>query len=179
MFNTSDESDEKLVKRVQAGDSSALPKLVNRWHKEFCNKAYWLTKDRDLSKDIAQDSWKDIIAKINDLKDPQSFKSWAFRIVFSKSFDVLRYNQRKRMELNSYATNLTEDEEELVDHSDLKKKLIKDINGLPEQQQAVLRLFYVEEYSIREISKLLDISVGTIKSRLFHAREKLKRTIKK
>lgn len=179
MFNINVDSDEKLVKRVQAGDSSALPLLVKRWHKEFCNKAYWLTKDRDLSKDIAQDSWKVIVDKINDLKDPKSFKSWAFRIVFSKSFDVLRYNQRKRMELKSYAANLTEEEEEHIDTSDLKKNLIKEISGLPEQQQAVLRLFYVEEYSIREISKLLDISVGTIKSRLFHAREKLKRTIKK
>ena len=70
-------------------------------------------------------------------------------------------------------------DEEIIDNSDLKKKLIKAINGLPEQQQMVIKLFYVENYSLKQIGKLLNISVGTAKSRLFHARENLKLNIKK
>ncbi len=171
--------DTLLVRQYQSGDRSALPKLVKRWHKEFCNKAYWLTKDSDLSKDIAQDCWKIIIAKIEDLKDPKSFKSWAFRIVYSKSLDALRENQRKRIELQSYGFNQTEEEEEPIDNSDLKKNLLKAIEQLPKQQQTVLKLFYAEDYSLKEIGQFLDISIGTAKSRLFHAREKLKTIIKK
>jgi RNA polymerase sigma-70 factor (ECF subfamily) len=133
----------------------------------------------ELSKDIAQDSWRIIIDKIHDLKDPKSFKSWAYRIVYSRSLDALRYNQRKRNELQSYAFNKTEVEEESFDNSDLKKLLIKQIDSLPKQQQVVIKLFYVEEYSLKEIAELLEIAVGTAKSRLFHAREKLKITLKK
>ena len=173
------DSDEILVEQFQSGNLSALPKLVKRWHKEFCNKAYWLTKDSDLSKDIAQDCWKIIINKIQDLKDPKSFRSWAFRIVYSKSLDALRENQRKRTELKTYGLSRVEVEEEPIDNSDLKKNLLKKISELPEQQQVVLKLFYTEDYSLREIGKILNISVGTAKSRLFHAREKLKTTIKK
>lgn len=178
-MKTDSNIDTLLVKQYQDGDSTALPKLVNRWHKEFCNKAYWLTKDSNLSKDIAQDCWKIIIDKIEDLKDPKSFKSWAFRIVYSKSLDALRYNKKKRNELQSYAFNRTEVEEEIIDNSDLKKNLLKIVNELPEQQQQVIRLFYVEDYSLKEIGALLNISIGTAKSRLFHARETLKTKIKK
>ena len=172
-------SDEILVVQIQSGDRTALPKLVKRWHKEFCNKAYWLTKDSDVSKDIAQDCWNVIINKINDLKDPKSFKGWAFRIVYSKSLDALRANQRKRNELQLYAYNQSEVEEEKIPETDLKKKLLKAIAELPEQQQVVIRLFYEEDYSLNDIGELLNISIGTAKSRLFHAREKLKLNIKK
>ncbi len=179
MSRNHSDSDENLVLQIQSGNYKALPELVKRWHKEFCNKAYWLTKDTELSKDIAQDSWKTIIAKVNDLKDPKSFKSWALRIVYSKSLDALRANQRKQNELQSYANSQIDVDEEIIDNSDLKKKLIKAINGLPEQQQMVIKLFYVENYSLKQIGKLLNISVGTAKSRLFHARENLKLNIKK
>lgn len=179
MSSNNSDSDETLVLQIQSGNYKALPELVKRWHKEFCDKAYWLTKDSELSKDIAQDCWKIIIDKIDDLKDPKSFRSWALRIVYSKSLDVLRANQRNRNELQTYAYNQTDVEEVEVDNSDLKKKLIRAINELPEQQQMVIKLFYVEDYSLKDIGALLNISVGTAKSRLFHAREKLKLNIKK
>ena len=60
----------------------------------------------------------------------------------------------------------------------LKVALLDAIKQLPVQQQEVLKLFYTEDYSLKEISQLLHISVGTTKSRLFHAREKLKLILK-
>ena len=57
-------------------------------------------------------------------------------------------------------------------------ELLKAIKKLPEQQQIVIRLFYVEDYTLKEISEILNISIGTAKSRLFHAREKLKLILK-
>jgi RNA polymerase sigma factor (sigma-70 family) len=56
--------------------------------------------------------------------------------------------------------------------------LSKAIKTLPTKQQMVIKLFYVEEYSLKQISDLLNISLGTTKSRLFHAREKLKLILK-
>lgn len=66
--------DEELVEAYKAGDKSALATLVKRWHKVFCDKAYWLVKDKDAAKDIAQDSWTVIIQKIDTLNDPKQFK---------------------------------------------------------------------------------------------------------
>lgn len=166
------------MEAYQSGDSKALVTLVKRWHLVFCEKAFWIVKDSDLSKDIAQDSWQTIINKINTLRDPHSFGSWAIRIVCNKSFDALSKNNnefRKHIELQ-YEQSTFEDMHDERTH--LKKQLLKAILNLSEQHQIVIRLFYMEAYSLKEISKTLNISVGTTKSRLFHAREKLKQEIK-
>ena len=175
-FNSAE--DEQLVKQYRSGDRLALLKLVKRWHKVFCEKAYWLTKDPEASKDIAQESWNTIIDKIEQLKDVKSFRTWAFRIVFTKAMDRMRSNQRNKSNLESYYRNYEAIEEEKSDNEVLKKALLMAIKSLSVEQQIVLKLFYVEDYSLKEMSGLLKISIGTVKSRLFHARENLKEQLK-
>ncbi|TGV00294.1 RNA polymerase sigma factor [Flavivirga rizhaonensis] len=170
--------DKQLVLDYQSGNKKALVFLVKRWHKLFCKKAFYILKDADAAKDIAQDSWKTIIDKINHLKNPESFGSWALRIVYTKSLNSIKTNNKNRNELENYKyeqdiLDVNED-----DNEQLKKKLLQTVKKLPENQQVVIKLFYVEDYSLKEISDLLNISVGTAKSRLFHAREKLKLTLK-
>lgn len=171
--------DGKLVSDYQAGNLGALNLLVKNWHKAFCEKAFWVVRDVDVAKDIAQDSWKTIIAKINDLQNPESFGSWALRIVYTKSIDWVHSNKKtiKTYEDYKYKQELTTTSES-KDHEDLKRALLMAIKKLPEQQQVVISLFYVEDYSLKNISELLGISIGTAKSRLFHAREKLKTILK-
>ena len=178
MDKTELDETELLVIQYQSGDGLSLQKLVKQWHKAFCEKAFWFTKDADASKDIAQDSWKTIMNNIDTLKDPKSFKSWAFRIVFTKSMDWMRSRQKEINKLKSYHNTLEIIEEKPNDTEALKRDLLKTIKSLSNEQQMVIRLFYVEEYSLKEMSSLLETSVGTVKSRLFHAREKLKEQLK-
>lgn len=171
-------TDGLLVKQYQKGDAKALSLLVKRWHKQFCSKAFWLVKDADLAKDIAQDSWKTIIDKLNQLKEPNYFGSWALRIVYTKSLDSLKANAKQRILLEKYSYAHQLDNLTITNNSSINQKLLKAIYELPEHQQMVIRLFYVQDYSLKEISNVLDVSVGTIKSRLFHARERLKLILK-
>ncbi|MGB5499335.1 MAG: RNA polymerase sigma factor [Maribacter sp.] len=164
--------DALLVLQYQSGDKKALGMLVKRHHNRFCNHANWYLHDLDASKDVVQDCWGIIFNKLVNLRDPNSFSSWAMRIVTRKSIDYLKQKITKREKLKQYQyTNLegTKNEEntEII-------KLQQAIKSLPNNQQIVLRLFYTQEYSLIEIGNILDISVGTVKSRLFHAREKLK-----
>lgn len=170
--------DVELVKRFQSGNMDALNDLVRRWHKQFCTKAFWLVKDGDLAKDIAQDSWSIIMDKIGALKDPQSFGNWALRIVYSKSLDVLRKASKDKEKKKRYLKEHLREEVEKDDNSELEKALLIKVRQLPEHQQSVIKLFYIEEYSLKEISKILNISIGTAKSRLYHARETIKKTLK-
>ena len=94
------EIDKILVLQFQSGDKKALPELVKRWHKQFCNKAYWLVKDKNVAKDIAQVSWKTIINKIDSLNDVNSFGGWAMRIVYTKSLDWLRAEAKEKLQQN-------------------------------------------------------------------------------
>jgi len=171
--------DGKLVLGYQSGNLKALSILVKRWHLKFCKKAYWIVKDADLSKDIAQESWTTIIDKIGTLKDVYSFGGWALRIVYSKSLDALRHKSKERIKQEEFVKDeATFSEDYKEKDNQLKSKLLRAIQSLPVQQQIVIKLFYVEDYSLKEISKTLSISVGTVKSRLFHAREKLKQHLK-
>lgn len=171
-------SDSFLVLDVQSGNTKSLVLLIERWHKELCEKAYWIVKDSDLAKDIAQDCWSIVIQKIYELKDPESFGSWISRIVYRKALDNIKKSERTHDMLEQFKYQ----EETLIQENDFdtsrEKMLLIGIKLLPTGQQMVVRLFYLENYSLKEIGKLLNISIGTAKSRLFKARETLKKTLK-
>ncbi|MBD1262993.1 RNA polymerase sigma factor [Maribacter polysiphoniae] len=169
--------DALLVLQYQSGDKKALGMLVKRHHTKFCGHANWYLGDLDASKDVVQDCWGIIINKLGNLRDPNSFSSWAMRIVTRKSIDFLKQNRNKREKLRHYGYTNLEDTTNEEGNAEIIK-LQQAIKSLPNDQQIVLRLFYTQEYTLIEISNILDISVGTVKSRLFHAREKLKTILK-
>lgn len=168
--------DSLLVLQYQAGNKKALELLVNRHHKRMCRHAFWYVHDFDTSKDIVQDCWGTIIYKLHGLKDPNAFGSWAMRIVTRKSLDFLNRDSRKKEKLRQY--NPVSDDSNNQSSTTEVQQLKKAIRTLTSDQQVVLRLFYTEDYALKEIADILDISVGTVKSRLFHAREKLKTILK-
>ncbi len=165
-----------LVLRYRSGDKEALNLLVKRHHYGLCKHAYWYTKDKDAAKDIVQDCWNVIIIKMNNLRDPNGFKAWATKIVTRKTLDHMKIHKRKQEQLKEHSVVR---HTEINTHESVEIELVlKAIKQLPQDQQIVLKLFYTQEYSMKEISEILAIATGTVKSRLFHAREKLKEIIK-
>lgn len=177
-----------LVLQCRSGDKKAYSLLVKRWHQKFCKQAYWYMKDINLAKDVAQESWTVIFKKLNTLSDPNSFGSWALSIVNRKAIDALRKDSRRNENLKSYYEDVKNNDQHETNknitndnnptNSGDSKIIMRAIKELPDNQQVVLQLFYVEEYPVLEISKILNISKGTVKSRLFYAREKLKSILK-
>ncbi len=175
--------DEHLVLQCKAGQTAACALLVERWHQKLCKQAYFHTKDIDLSKDIAQDVWTIIFTKLDQLKEPEKFGSWALSITNRKAIDVLRKQVATAERLRRY-----QEQSNLIDPMDTwntaptsspsEELVLRAVNSLPTNQQQVVRLFYVQQYNLAEISALLEVSKGTVKSRLFYAREKLKEIIK-
>ena len=178
MKNKDKEIDAKLILDYQSGKSSAFIVLVKRWHVRFCKLAYFYVKDRDVAKDIAQESWTIIYNKLDDLNDPMKFKSWAISIVNRKAIDFLRVQQREQKRKAEYKATVSNNQGETEDgREEIKNILLQEIQKLSGEHQQVLQLFYVESYSLKEIGNVLEISVSTTKSRLFHAREQLKKVI--
>jgi len=165
-----------LVLQYRTGNKKALSQLVKRHHKNMCAQAYWYTKNSDVSEDIVQDCWGIIMNKLEGLREPNSFGSWALRIVTRKSLDYVNRNA-KQVKQRKTETFVDDDESDGF-NEDKRQDVRNAIARLPEEQQIVLRLFYTQEYALKEISEILEISVGTVKSRLFHAREKLKTILK-
>ena len=178
MKNKTAHTDKELIKAYVNGESKALVILVKKWHQPFCKIAFSYVKNSAIAKDIAQESWVVIVDKLDTLEDVDKFKSWAIQIVKRKALDYLRKKQRQTKHLTFYKEDVDFEENLEESTNEKKEKLRIAIKKLTLAHQQVIRLFYVEERSLTEISELLNISVGTVKSRLFHAREKLKNTIK-
>lgn len=107
----------------------------------------------------------------NRLKNKESFKSWMMRIVSNECYDLIKRKSRFDLRDNLETLNLVHIDKE---YSDLRE-IIDDLN---EEFSSVLVLFYYEDMSIKEISKVLEISEGTVKSRLSRAKSKLKVLLK-
>ncbi len=176
MSKKQNSTDSKLILEYLEGNTTVMPILVKRYHKLFCEKAYWVTKHKESAKDVAQESWVVIIDKLHTLERVDSFKAWALRIVYTKAIDAVK--SRSKLNINQSETDLTAIENANQDSNPRQTLLIRAIRQLPKQKADIIRLYYTEEYSVREISSFLDIPIGTVKSRLFKAREQLKSLLK-
>lgn len=168
--------DEYLVTSAKAGDLSAFSRLAENWQKRLLAHAYRLTGDPELARDVVQDGWADIVRGLPSLKEPSVFPAWAYRIITRRAADTISRVQRKRRTEAAYAA-----EPEARDMSANKMENFADTNplhmaieALPAKQRSVIALHYLEEFSITEISVALSVPAGTVKTRLMHARKKLR-----
>jgi len=172
--------DELLVLKCQDGDVEAFNTLVSRWHVRLRRHAWYLTDDWEAAGDVVQDAWLDITRAIRRLKDPASFRGWAYRIVGNKATDWLRRTTRQRAiasEVARQAENMGERTSRNEEENRSPSSVRQAIRGLPSGSQQILSMKYLDQMSIREIAEALDVPTGTVKSRLYHAREQLKHVL--
>ena len=161
--------DEWLVMQAQDGDMKAYSILIKRWHPKMLSHAYRMTKDSEVAKDIAQESWRVITSKLGNLKSPRAFKVWVYRIISNKSADWIKERQKERALIQE------QDVVEVADDSGENLITMKQaLNELPADSKLILTMFYMDRHSVREIGEILGLSPGTVKSRLFYSRKKLK-----
>lgn len=171
----------ELVTRYQRGDRNALMLLIKRYHPVMMRKIRYGINEPEPVNDIAQECWYAIISRLESLELRISFEAWAATIVRRKTIDWIRHQQRQRRQHHTYTRHnppCPESQDDEPDSSEEKKRKVQaGIRLLPPTQKLVITLFYLDNLSLEEISSRLDISVGTVKSRLFYAREKLKKII--
>lgn len=147
-----------------------------RYQKKFLRHAYRLLGDAEQARDVVQDGWVEIVRGLPGLKDDGAFQAWAFRIITRRSAKYIAGLQRTRTILETATAQplsacKAEDENALaVDGKTVREALAQ----LPPTHRAAVALFYLEEMSVAEVAVALEIPVGTVKSRLMHARQKLR-----
>lgn len=170
---------EQLVKQYLEGDSKALKQLVRRFHPRLKRKIYYYTKADEPVEDIAQDCWYIIINHLDRIVFHVGFDAWALNIARNKAIDWVRQQQLSRVKESLIEVQQrTEPEEPEEDTREDRIRLLRSsIPLLSSTERIVIGLYYKDNLSVKEISKVLRISVGTAKSRLFHAREHLKSVV--
>jgi RNA polymerase sigma factor (sigma-70 family) len=180
--------DELLVLQAQRGDKEAFEQLVIKWHKKLIYQSQFRTNNHEQSQDIVQDVWQWLTGNLHRLGDVSNFGSWIRTIVDRRSIDWLR-KQKVNVELTDQATD---DNNRIIDTGTIdgdsgaedaaEQSLIQLEHAMSElnsESKLILTLYYTESQSIESISKIMGIPTGTVKSRLFYAREKLKKLLNK
>ncbi len=172
--------DELLVMKCQENDQQAFTLLWKRWQPSVLRWSVDFTKDSEVAREIAQESWVSIYKGIGRLKDPTLFRFWAYKIVQRRSADWIRREQRKRKGIDEAGrdTPMSEAPEPLVAAQDLVGEMLLAIKQLPAEHQRILKLFYLEKMPIKALAQLMDLPLGTVKSRLYYAREQLRKKLK-
>lgn len=170
--------DEYLVACAQAGDRAAWERLVARWQPRLLRHAWRLTGQAERAADRVQEAWIDIWKGLHRLDDVVAFPAWAFRIVTRRCQRGFAAADRERAQFAELADGIDDGDDasaaQALDREIDAARIRAAMDALPAAQRAALSLFHLEELSVTEIAIALDVPPGTVKTRLMHARRKLR-----
>src|SRR5882724_6941622 len=177
--------DQKLVKRAQGGDLEAYDALIRRYQERIYATVYQMTANHEDANDLAQETFIKAFQALKSFKGDSSFFTWLYRIAVNKTINFLKQRKnRTHMSLNDIDFNAEHDSDliALISEktprreaglSELQKKLNEALLKLSEPHRLVVVLHDVQGQSHEEIAEIMDCNIGTVRSRLFYARQQM------
>lgn len=175
----------QLVKRARKGDLAAYDQLVQRYQERIYATVYHMTSNHEDANDLAQEAFIKGFQALKSFKGGSSFYTWVYRIAVNKTINFLKQRKnRSQMSLNDLDFNAEHDPDLVALISDktprreaglteLQEKLNEAMQKLSEPHRLVVTLHDVQGLSHEEIAKIMDCNIGTVRSRLFYARQQL------
>ena len=191
-MSSKDNSEQELLKKAKEGDRNSFNIIVKNYYKKGYSVAYRYTGNARDSEDLLQDAFLKVFKNMNSFDLEKDFSPWFFKILINGCINFLRRKKLKRA-LFSFKEDYEEigiDIEQTREYSDsenpekdlvkseLSVKLWDAINKLPEKQRSAVILADIEGFSYEEISKILKCPIGSVMSRLYYGRLKLKSHLK-
>ena len=173
-------SDELLLGRFSAGDRLALDELFRRYRQPAYRVAYRLLGNEADALDAVQEGFVKVLTHLPHFQGRSSFKTWLLRVVSNAALDLGRQRGRRAAAEPGDATPpdavplVWEDPTLGLERADLRRLLDRALASLPEPQRQTFVLHVDAELSYREVAEVLGISIGTVMSRLYYARQKLR-----
>ncbi len=180
-------TDEDLIERFQNGDEQAYIELVNRYRDRLMNFVYRFVNDYEQSEDIAQETLIKLYTHKHYYKKIAKFSTWIYTIAANLAKSELRKKKsRKVTNLSQMSTQEKEyelpadqpDTDQAIESEFIEKRIQAAIQKLPLHFKTVTILREIQELSYEEISKIVDVPLGTVKSRINRARLQLQKELK-
>lgn len=177
--------DLELVRRSQQGDLNAYDELIRRYQERIYATIYHMTSNHEDANDLAQETFIKAFQALKSFKGDSSFYTWVYRIGVNKTINFLKQRKNKtHMSLNDLDFNAENDPDMVALVSDktprrdanlaeLQEKLNAAMQKLSPVHRLVVTLHDVQGLSHEEIGKMMDCNIGTVRSRLFYARQQL------
>jgi RNA polymerase sigma factor RpoE len=175
----------ELVRRARKGDLPAYDELVRRYQERIYATVYHMTANHEDANDLAQEAFIKAFQALKSFKGGSSFYTWIYRIAVNKTINFLKQRRNKsQMSLDDLDLNAEHDPDLValisektprreVGLAELQEKLNAAMQRLSEPHRLVVTLHDVQGLSHEEIAKIMDCNIGTVRSRLFYARQQL------
>ncbi len=183
------ELDKKLITSALAGDQEAYRALMNRHRPAIFHIIFKIVRDQEATADLVQETFMKAFASLATYRAEYKFSTWLYRIGANCAIDFLRKRKIKTLSLDAPAETADgQIEIEVPDNSynperDLEERekrvsINEAINSLPEKYRIVIVYRHKDNKSYEEIAEVLNIPLGTVKARIFRARELLKKKLR-
>ena len=188
-FLLSKEEINQLIRDALSGKQSAFEALLNRYKNGIYNMIYQMIKNREEAEDLVQETFIKAFHSLESYNDHYAFSTWLYKIAFNHCIDAIRRKKLKTRPLDK-PIHLHDGEvrHEIRDESrnpekslmfeEKRQRIQETIESLPERYRVAILLRHREERSYEEISEILKIPIGTVKARIFRAREILKKKLR-
>ena len=167
--------EEALVRRLQAGDESAFDELFALYQKQAVRTAALITGDGAIAEDVAQEAFVLCLLHIKELREPSRFRPWFFRTLTRSAWKATQ----EKLPSADWNNALAQAAADLYpsEKAASYEKLYRALDGLGRKQRTTVILYYFNDLSIREIAEVTGSLEGTVKTRLFAARRRLKQVM--
>jgi RNA polymerase sigma-70 factor, ECF subfamily len=165
-----------LVLRAQSGDRAALEALLSHADRLVRPYATLMLRDADAADDVLQDALLIVYRKLATLREPRAFAAWARRIASREIFRALR-GRRAHDQLHDELPPDLPDADPPAPPDDLLRRLPQLLERVSPASRAVLALHYLDDLSLDETAAVLDLPIGTVKSRLAYGLASLRRAL--
>ncbi|WP_101449909.1 RNA polymerase sigma factor [Aquimarina sp. MAR_2010_214] len=177
------QSDQYYINKVLEGRVNAFSVLVERYQGLVYTIVYRMVKNKEQAEEVAQDSFVKAYKSLKNYRGDAKFSTWLYTIAYRKSLDAIKAS--KRMITSELIEEVSEGEMELVGDAlnylqvKERKKIISDsIMKLPEDEAAIITLYYFEEKSVKEIVEIVNLTADNVKIKLYRSRKKLYSVLK-
>lgn len=179
MKKNSDDIDSVLIKKAKNGNKGAFNILVNKYYTRVYASLFSFTKSKEDSEDLAQQTFVKIWQQLHSFRGESAFFTWVYRIAINLAKNYVASSGYKKQKINTsideseIEINSFEDLESIVIHNQSLSNINNYINKMPESLKTAFTLREVEGKSYEEISIITDTPIGTVRSRIFRARESI------
>ncbi|ALC92589.1 RNA polymerase subunit sigma [Bacillus sp. FJAT-18017] len=179
----------KRIKQVKKGDQDAFAEIVEIYKDKLFQLAFRMLGNRHEAEDIAQEAFIRAYVNINSYNQEYKFSTWLYRIATNLCIDRIRKKKpdfyldaemagTEGLNLYSRIPSETPLPEKELEKMELQETIQQEILKLPDKYRSAIVLKYIDELSLNEISEILDLPLGTVKTRIHRGREALRKQLR-
>ena len=165
---------ELLTLRCQRGEKEAFEELIRHWERPLLYYLRRLGNEEQDAWDILQETWMKVIRHISQLRDGQRLSSWLYRIARNTAFRQRKIRERFQTGMDENGATFESPEDSDPIQCEDARKVHQGLLQLSPPHREILTLFFLEELSIDEIAEIIEVPPGTVKSRLYYAKQSLR-----